>query len=412
MMRWGRVTAAVSLLAVGTMLALDLAGLIDSWKWLYTAWPAVFILLGVELIVLQAVARSRNRKLCFSWGGMLGAALLIVLAMLLVHGERIKNGLAPDLHWIDYVSAGRKGEAADLEAVRAPVPAGVSAIVIRHKAGNVTVRQSGDTAELTVRGVAWTVWGGDAKGDTLRNVRLEIRDTGDRLEIAAVAPSESRWWWWRRMPVVDLEVTVPANAAQVKRVEAGTVGGTIEAGPLGSDARLKTVDGDIILAEIRGGVFAETVNGDVTVSDVEGNAELKTTNGDIRAVRISGQAAGNTVNGDILIEKAGGGARANTVNGDITIAGAVLAGDWEAKSMHGNIVLRLPDGADAAIRIKHRFGDLKSDFPLRMEQSSAEGILGSGTHRVTAETNGDIAVERYGTSSAAADGEPAGPEFH
>ena len=428
MMRWGRVTAAVSLLAVGFLLALDLAGLIDSWKWLYTAWPAVFILLGVELIVLQAVARSRNRKMRFSWGGMLGAALLIGLAVLLVHGDRIKEAAGLDLHWIGIGAwiDGRKGEPVDLAPVFAPVSAEASGVVIRHKAGNITVRQGGDAGELAVRAVAWPEGFGKNAEKTVRDIRLQVRETGERLEVVVDVPSR-RYLWWLYMPAVDLEVTLPPGADL--SVEAETAAGSIEAGPLGSDARLKTLDGNITLTAIRGSVFAETLNGDVAASDVEGNAELKTTNGDvsasdvkgnaklnstngdIRAIRISGQADGHTVNGEIAIDTAGGGVRAHTVNGDITIAGTVLAGDWEAKSMHGTIVLRLPEGADAEIRAKHRFGGLKSDFPLRTEQNAAEGTLGAGTHRVFAETNGDIHIRRNGTS-ASADGEPAGPGFH
>ena len=432
MMKWGRITAAVSLVAVGALLALDLAGLTDSWQWLSTAWPAVFILLGAELIVLQFVARARNLKMCFAWGGMLGAAVLIALAIALVHGDRINHAVAAKLDWtgIGALTAGRTGEPVELEPVRAAVPAGVTGIVIRHKAGNLVIHQSGGSAELTVRATAWP---GGFEGDPreiARNIRVEIRETGERLEVAADVPSRGRWWW-RRMPVVDLEVTVPAGAGQLRRIEAETVAGSVEAGPLHLDTQAKTIDGDVTLAEIRGNVIARTLNGNVSAAGVTGNVELKstnggvtatdvagsadlgTTNGDVRAVRVAGRVSGTSVNGNVAVEEAGSGVFAKTVNGDVTIAAPALAGEWEARSTHGVIRLGLPDGADAEIRAKYRFGGLKSDFPLRTEQHDAEGTLGAGTYLVTAETNGNIAIERYrpGASAAAEDG-PGGPGFH
>src|SRR5690606_41819248 len=98
----------------------------------------------------------------------------------------------------------------------------------------------------------------------------------------------------------------------------------------------------------------------------------------------------------------------------VTIAAPALAGGWEAKSTHGVIRLRLPEGADAKIRAKYRFGGLKSDFPLQMEQHDAEGTLGAGTYPVTAETNGNIAIERYrpGAPASMEEDEPDGPGFH
>jgi len=432
MMKWGRITAAVSLVAVGALLALDLAGLIDSWQWLSTAWPAVFILLGAELILLQWVARARNLKMRFAWGGMLGSAVLIALAVALVHGGRINHEVAAKLDWagIGALTAERTGEAVELEPVRAVVPAGVTGIVIRHKAGNLVIRQSDGSSELTVRATAWPEgFGGDAR-EVVRSIRLEIRDAGERLEVAADVPVEGRWWR-RRMPVVDLEVTVPAGAGQLSRIEAETVAGSVNAGPLPLDMQVKTIDGDVVLAEIRGSVIARTLNGDVSAAGVTGNAELKTTNGDVsatdvtgsaelgttngdvRAVRVAGRISGTSVNGNVTVEEAGSGVVAKTVNGDITIAAPSLAGEWEARSTHGVILLRLPDGADAKIRAKYRFGALKSDFPLRMEQHDAEGTLGAGTYRVAVETNGHIAIERYRPGAPAAkDDGPDGPGFH
>lgn len=432
MMTWGRITAAVSLVAVGALLALDLAGLVDSWQWLSTAWPAVFILLGVELVVLQFVAGARNRKLRFYWGGMLGAAVLIALAVMLVHGDRIKNAVAAYMDWTGFgaLMAERTGQAVELTPVRSAVPSGVTGIVIRHQAGNLAIRQSGDAAELTVKATAWTGgFGGDPQ-ETVRNIRLEIREAGERLEVVADVPSEGRWWW-RRMPVVDLEVTIPASAGQLRRIEAETVAGSVEAGPLHLDAQVQTIDGDVTLTEIRGNVSARAMNGDVSAagvtgnaelkstngrvsaSDIGGNAELNSTNGDVRAVRVSGRAAGTTVNGNVAMEETGSSVYAKTINGDITVGGPVLAGDWEAKSSYGFIRLKLPEGADAEIRAKHRFGGLKSDFPLRTEQHASEGTLGAGTYLVTAETNGGIVIERYrpGVPAAGEDG-PAGSGFH
>src|SRR5690606_40069152 len=60
------------------------------------------------------------------------------------------------------------------DLVRAAVPAGVAGIVIRHKAGNLVIRQSDGSAELTVRATAWPGgFGGDPR-EIVRNIRVEI----------------------------------------------------------------------------------------------------------------------------------------------------------------------------------------------------------------------------------------------
>jgi hypothetical protein len=392
MVKWGRVTAALTLVAVGVMLVLDMAGVGDSWAWMRISWPLVLVSLGVELIVLQLVARARNLRMRVYWGGMLGTALAVGIAVLFLHGDRLQTAF-PDLSRIGaWVMPDASGERFELETVRAALAPGVSTVTVRHEVGDVTIRQNDAAAEMVVNAVAYVDAEREKAEEIARNIRLEVRRTGGRLELVSDVPSYGRWWWWQK-PRVDLTVTLPGGPLPV--VAAELTSGSLDAAGLGAEVRLQTKNGDIRVADIDGGVAAQTLNGDVRATDIADGAELISTNGVVTGSRIGGTVRARTVNGDVSLDDVRAGARAETVNGDVAIRSATLAGDWAAKTTNGTVRLEIPEAADATVHAENRFGDISSDLPLQIERNKAKGEIGAGTHRITADANGDITLVRY-----------------
>ncbi len=392
MVKWGRATAALTLMTVGVMLVLDVAGVGDSWTWMSIGWPLVLVSLGVELIVVQLVARARNLRVRVYWGGILGTALLVALAVLWLHGDRIRT-VAPDLSWMgSWAFPDASGERFELQAVRAALAPDVSELVIRHQVGEVTIRQDDAAKEMVVQAVAYIDARGEKAEQMAGNIRLDLRRTENGLELVSDVPSYSRWWWWKK-PRVDLTVSLPGGDLPAVAVE--LTSGAADAAGLDTGVRIDLKNGNIRLANIDGSVKAQTVNGNLRATDIAEDAELISVNGDIAASRIDGPVRVKTVNGDVTLDEVRKGADAHVVNGNVVVRSSMLGGDWNAGITNGDIRLEIPDTADATVHAESRFGDLTTDLSLQVDGKTAKGKLGAGTHHLTAKTNGDITLVRY-----------------
>lgn len=103
-----------------------------------------------------------------------------------------------------------------------------------------------------------------------------------------------------------------------------------------------------------------TVNGSVTVHGVEGGGALSSVNGDIDVSNCSGRFSEKTTNGDIRLELrqllAGGPMSLETVNGSVLLglpAGAKA--DLKVVSMNGNVYSELPGPHTAGALTPHAF---------------------------------------------------------
>lgn len=233
-----------------------------------------------------------------------------------------------------------------------------------------------------------------------------------------------------------------------RSLRAVTAGGNIHTGDIGGDTIVETSGGSIRLGHIGGGLRARTAGGDIRVEGVGGAATLETSGGCIVSGQVQGTLRAVTAGGDIEIEGAtgdvlartaggrirvgegGGRIRAETAGGSIHIVGAAGAveaetagGEIELERIHagvraataaGNILARLlGDGklaSDSLLRTS--FGDIEvylpaelavtieatiematgnkidTDFPLKIEGTSADFSFAAGPVRAFGDLNG------------------------
>lgn len=393
MAKWGRVTAALTLVAVGVMLILDVAGIGDSWTWMRLGWPLVLIALGVELIVLQLVAQSRNLRIRVYWGGMLGTAFLVGLAVLFLHGDRVATNVANLSRIGSWAVPDIAGERFDLKEIRAELAPDVSSVIIRHQTGRVEIRQDDAVKEMVVHASVHVNAEREKAEEIAGRIRLDIRRTGNRLELVSEVPSYGPWWQWWRKPRVDLAVTLPGGVLPAVAVE--LTSGSVEAAGLDAELRIAMKNGDIRVANIGGNVEAKTINGNIRATDVEAGAVLASTNGNVTGSRIGGTVRATTVNGNVSLAEVRADVRARTVNGNVAIRSLTVAGDWSVGTTRGSVRLEIPDTADMTVQAESRFGRISTDLPLAVEGKTATGRLGAGTHRMTVDTNGNITLVRH-----------------
>ena len=271
-------------------------------------------------------------------------------------------------------------------------------------------------------------------------------------------------WLGRSAGRIDVELTVPRNAAvailaktglgnvTVEGVaglrEAHTGKGDVRAVGGSSPLTIKTGKGDVAVRAWRGDLHITTGKGDVAVSDLSGGLqmvtgagdslverwqagdggahEIKTGSGDValRDARAQGLEV-TTGRGDCALRQVAlGSLRAKTGYGDIVVEGDPLGGQWEVRTGKGDLALTLPTTVAARVEAATRHGSVRSELPQvkvarpgPVSQHGGRTIVVIGDEpraEIRLETNkGDISVRAAGVMSTAVavERQPTGAEI-
>jgi hypothetical protein len=132
----------------------------------------------------------------------------------------------------------------------------------------------------------------------------------------------------------------------------------------------------------------ETVNGSVTVRGVEGGGELRSVNGNVEVFDSSGRFSEKTTNGNLRLE----------------LHELMAGGPMNLETVNGSVVLGLPEGARADLKVLAMNGDFYSELPVTSAASKPaarafHAKLGTGGGEISVRTiNGGIrlVVQRPG----------------
>jgi DUF4097 and DUF4098 domain-containing protein YvlB len=146
--------------------------------------------------------------------------------------------------------------------------------------------------------------------------------------------------------------------------------------PLKSRVNYSSVNVDLTIKSVHGGVNVDVVNGDIDVDDLIGRIRLESVNGDIQAKRLVGDISIETVNGDIKGKHSGKKElKLSTVNGDISIQSD--SPEVIAESVNGDIDLELQKVTELILSTVN--GSIDIDMHLlengRVEASSVGGSI-------------------------------------
>jgi hypothetical protein len=123
-----------------------------------------------------------------------------------------------------------------------------------------------------------------------------------------------------------------------------------------------------------------------------------TVNGSIDANGLMSDAEAATVNGSVTVATTGS-ARVTTVNGTIKAAMGVVPNGAKFTTVNGEVQLQLPAATNADVRVSTVSGDIRSDFPLRIDgepgPKHASGVIGAGGQSLEITTvNGGVTLVR------------------
>ena len=151
--------------------------------------------------------------------------------------------------------------------------------------------------------------------------------------------------------------------------------------------RLRTSNGSIRTARIRGDLDAATSNGGIDIDDLDGPANVRTSNGRVTAEGVRGSLQIATSNGSIhasvVKPEPHRPIKLQTSNGGIDLSMDSLAdNEIRASTSNSGITVKLPSTASAHIHAHTSHSAIHTDFDLKREEgdgkNSLDGIIGDG----------------------------------
>lgn len=128
----------------------------------------------------------------------------------------------------------------------------------------------------------------------------------------------------------------------------------------------------------------KTYNGGLTIADVRGEIHFDVNNGGVHLKRVAGDVSGSTVNGGIQADLTGG----------------IWDGrQLEVRTQNGGVTVTMPSYYSAHLQAETGMGSIRSDFPITMEGNlrprRVDANLGSGGPLIHITTgNGGVNLKR------------------
>ena len=129
---------------------------------------------------------------------------------------------------------------------------------------------------------------------------------------------------------------------------------------------LKTASGDIRLDGASGSVIVQSTSGEVGTSNVDGNLVVQTTSGEVSSRNIAGQLGFKSVSGELVVRESRlTSFYCNTASGDCEIEAALEPGEYEVRTVSGDISLRVQPDLSALLMGRTVSGSFRCDLPYR-----------------------------------------------
>lgn len=178
--------------------------------------------------------------------------------------------------------------------------------------------------------------------------------------------------WWDGDVTIDLQITVPADTSVLVDSRSGDTCVEDIDGPV----RIETRSGNVEAKRIGGDVSVDVHSGNVTIEDVPA-ADVVSKSGNVHVSRVSGPVRIDAASGNLVLGDVGQQVAANTKSGNVKIDSVMPSGaDWQARTLSGDVELRLPASASFALEFDTGSGDLRSSFVVNEVQSTGKRLVG------------------------------------
>ena len=146
-------------------------------------------------------------------------------------------------------------------------------------------------------------------------------------------------------------------------------------------------------------VVLRSVSGDARVKDITGGVNVQTTSGDVKIQGVRGDLKAHSVSGDLKVRQSSlRSVSIDTVSGDVEIETTLEAqGEYDVRSVSGDLVLWLPAGQGCTIYSASLSGDFECELPHEIVEQGRRKlearINGGGPAFNVRSTSGDVSVK-------------------
>jgi hypothetical protein len=387
--RVGRITGALSLVALGSALLADNLMQTAYTDWVLRLWPLLLVGVGLEYLTAGLLAERRNTgRARLAWG-----TLIVVLVLGLTIG--FVRGVNPDvLNLVRFGVHFGSGPIAWNERTQEVSATGIQNVKVQINVGSVELVPS-QTGQIQIH--ARYSMSGDTQEEAERLARdasrfdLGVTTAGDTLTI-------DPQWRNSAKGTVKLSVAVPAGLNL--QVDSGA--GTINAARVEGKLHLESGVGEIRVEDAKGEVSVNTGAGAVSVVRFTGPVVVETATGQMTLEGVAGDVTATTSTGRIDIRDYRSGelkARANTGAVSVEYGTAPTAGA-DISSHVGKVEVRLPENSDVRVSGHSGTGSIKAPDWVEVQRQTtkvdATGTLGKGTHTITLRTDvGSIEIDSF-----------------
>ncbi|MGE5589117.1 MAG: DUF4097 family beta strand repeat-containing protein [Bacillota bacterium] len=384
--RVGSFTLGFTLLGVGVALLAHNFGKAPAWGELWRLWPVLPLLLGVEFLVRQQLARGQEDPPTIRLDGL---SLLLAIFILLsgIAYTVVPAGLVnvQDLvglwHPYEYQTQVTR-EVTDLT--------GVEQFIVTNRMGSVRLEGT-DSDRVQVVATIRTSGASKEEAEALaRDVEILLSGSPQlRLESRIPPISSGR----SSRATVSYEVSVPRKLVTSADVSFGSLDAH------GITASTLTVrNGNLDASALEGDVRIGSSFGSVSVREVAGSLTVDAGNGQVEVDRVSGKVTVRNKFGSLQLTDLGGPVDVMTSQGNVDIVTSQpVGGDWSLTNRFGNINVTVPGDSSLQVTALTHSGQLSMPDWVSVSrdanQASASGVLGKGEHVLKLQTtNGNVVL--------------------
>jgi DUF4097 and DUF4098 domain-containing protein YvlB len=172
--------------------------------------------------------------------------------------------------------------------------------------------------------------------------------------------------------------------------------------PKNTDLKVKVVDGDVDVSDLKGELGVTSVDGDLELSGCQGELSLEATDGDIDALDCAGSIMAHTVDGDVKISGTFSVFDFKSVDGDCNITlekGSLLKDDCSLRAVDGDIRLAFSEGFDFKLNARTNDGrinidDIEFHHVIKRKKNRFQAEKGESRYTIEIKTtDGDIRLK-------------------
>lgn len=204
-----------------------------------------------------------------------------------------------------------------------------------------------------------------------RDLRVNMEQNGDSVEVTAKTSGGSFWNWGVRHTSLRVEVHMPKEA----------------------DLAVRTGDGSVEAESINGNVDVTTGDGHIALQGAKGSIKLHTGDGHIEARGLDGQVDAASGDGHINVEGRFDSLNIKTGDGSVSArarTGSKVQSSWTIHTGDGSVDLEIPGDLQANIDASTHDGHISLGLPITVEgtfsSTKIQGKLNGGGPLLTIRT--------------------------